>query len=475
LDKKPLILNKRALQNNYTPSEIPHRDEQIKQIAGILAPSLRMEKPSNLFIYGKTGCISGESLVYTDKGYVKIKDINNNFRVLTFDTITKGYEWSEFAFLRFQNKDILLKIRLDNGLYLIVTKDHPLLCSDMNWKKADELSTKEEIVIGYDLPHLNENQIPLAMARLLGFIISDGSMNRRQRRTKDSRGNWYNSDRQRLRYFSDDIILLNKVKEDINSLFDYTPNIVKDKNRCPAVQVISQEICQSLFNYGVPFGFKSSIVEIPEIVFQSSTIVQREFLKALFTGDGTVSTHTYQIEYYSNSEKLLQEISYLLHQEGIICKIKPKMARLNNKIFNSYRLYIQGQENLLKFYHKIGFYSKKQEKLKELLNKYKKNMGVNQNNYTLSKIIGIEEVYEPYVYDLVVPKNHNFIANGIISHNTGKTVVTKYVTEQIISASKEKKIPLKIFYLNCKMKRVADTEYRIISQLAKAFGEEVPA
>lgn len=37
------------------PSELVHRDEQIRQLASILAPSLRLERPSNVFIYGKTG------------------------------------------------------------------------------------------------------------------------------------------------------------------------------------------------------------------------------------------------------------------------------------------------------------------------------------------------------------------------------------------------------------------------------------
>ena len=33
---------------------------------------------------------------------------------------------------------------------------------------------------------------------------------------------------------------------------------------------------------------------------------------------------------------------------------------------------------------------------------------------------------------------------------------------------------LKVFYLNCKLKRVADTEYRLIAALARDFGENVP-
>ncbi len=61
LQKKPLFRNKVVLQSNYTPEKISHRDEQIQAMAGILAPVLRMEKPSNLFIYGKVG--TGKTVV----------------------------------------------------------------------------------------------------------------------------------------------------------------------------------------------------------------------------------------------------------------------------------------------------------------------------------------------------------------------------------------------------------------------------
>lgn len=61
MEKVPLIVNKKVLQANYTPNDIPHRDEQIKYVASILSPCVRMEKPSNLFLYGKTG--TGKTLV----------------------------------------------------------------------------------------------------------------------------------------------------------------------------------------------------------------------------------------------------------------------------------------------------------------------------------------------------------------------------------------------------------------------------
>ena len=55
LKKESLFKNKKALQSNYIPESIHHRDEQIDQIAKILAPTLKQDTPSNLFVYGKTG------------------------------------------------------------------------------------------------------------------------------------------------------------------------------------------------------------------------------------------------------------------------------------------------------------------------------------------------------------------------------------------------------------------------------------
>ena len=61
LSKKSIFKGKDALTINYNPNEILHRDKEISALAKILAPVLRNEKPSNVFIYGKTG--TGKTLV----------------------------------------------------------------------------------------------------------------------------------------------------------------------------------------------------------------------------------------------------------------------------------------------------------------------------------------------------------------------------------------------------------------------------
>ncbi len=61
LNHKSIFINKNSLTIRYTPENIPHRDVQIKALAKVLAPCLRLERPSNIFIYGKTG--TGKTLV----------------------------------------------------------------------------------------------------------------------------------------------------------------------------------------------------------------------------------------------------------------------------------------------------------------------------------------------------------------------------------------------------------------------------
>jgi archaeal cell division control protein 6 len=57
---------------------------------------------------------------------------------------------------------------------------------------------------------------------------------------------------------------------------------------------------------------------------------------------------------------------------------------------------------------------------------------------------------------------------------TGKTLTVKHIVSKINNLTKERNIPIQIMYLNCKMKRIADTEYRLVAQLIKEFKEEVP-
>lgn len=97
LTTDPIFEDKDVLRPSYTPSELPHRDEQITKIATILAAALRGDTPSNILIYGKTGTgktacanyVSQELSVSSEKHdvpceivYINCEVVDTKYRVL---------------------------------------------------------------------------------------------------------------------------------------------------------------------------------------------------------------------------------------------------------------------------------------------------------------------------------------------------------------------------------------------------------
>ncbi len=54
---------------------------------------------------------------------------------------------------------------------------------------------------------------------------------------------------------------------------------------------------------------------------------------------------------------------------------------------------------------------------------------------------------------------------------TGKTIVSRFIGNELMETGKKISVPVSVPYLNCE---ITDTQYRILANLAKAFGENVP-
>lgn len=76
LRKESFFVDKNALLSSYVPEEIIYREEQLQEVANVLAPALRAEKPSNLFIYGKTGTGKTLSIKSALRSMVEIAEQN---------------------------------------------------------------------------------------------------------------------------------------------------------------------------------------------------------------------------------------------------------------------------------------------------------------------------------------------------------------------------------------------------------------
>ena len=81
------------------------------------------------------------------------------------------------------------------------------------------------------------------------------------------------------------------------------------------------------------------------------------------------------------------------------------------------------------------------------------------------------------ISSMLAPALKNDLPSNIFVYGktgTGKTLVLKKIKKEMENVALENNLPLKVFYINCKLKKITDTEYRLIAEFAKMFGAEVP-
>ncbi len=103
-----------------------------------------------------------------------------------------------------------------------------------------------------------------------------------------------------------------------------------------------------------------------------------------------------------------------------------------------------------------------------------KNKNALTANFTPEKILHREEEIKQ-ISAVLAPALRGYSVNNLFIYGTcgtGKTVVVKFVLSQLKQITKNRNITS--IYINCKMKKVADTEYRLLAQMLKELGETVP-
>jgi len=105
-----------------------------------------------------------------------------------------------------------------------------------------------------------------------------------------------------------------------------------------------------------------------------------------------------------------------------------------------------------------------------------KDKQILQSNYSPKDIPHrdkqIEHIASILAPSLLGERTSNLFVYG--KTGTGKTLSVQHVANELSKRVKDSKI-LRIEYLNCKLKKVADTEYRILAELIKKLGGSVPA
>ena len=427
-----------------------------------------------ILIAGKRGCLVGDTLVFTDKGYKEISRFDEKSdRVLSYDKEKKKFEWESAELLRYPIKnEELFEIELVDGRRIRLTREHPLLSSYgkyQYYRRGGDLKVGDKIVLPLKLPEIKKDKESLRIARLLGFILADGSIGIRKGRFKDGRGRMYNGTKARIRIHNACEEVLVQAKKDLEDEFGIVAKRYERSDcNCEVVETKYQKVVNQFVELGVPVGFKSDKIRVPRIVFESSNKFKAQFLSALFDCDGYIDKSGRVLDYSSKSRRFLEDLQILLTHFNIESSIRIKNAKFNGRVFENHRLFISDNCSVENF-KKIGFNNLfKQERL----NKHKSNGARRRKRHypnkdiVCVKIKSIEKVSGVRgVYDLSVDKNHSFVANGVVSHNSGKSYTIGTMAEALSDLGVEESgnIASLIFdtmgiYWTMKYKNQKDTE-----------------
>ncbi len=104
MNRDSIFRDKNYLNHNHIPTEILHRDDQISYIAKVLAPSLKVQQPSNLFVYGTTG--TGKSLVMKYIFNEMMSTNNNGLNTIYINCKLRKTSDTEYRMLSYMLKEL---------------------------------------------------------------------------------------------------------------------------------------------------------------------------------------------------------------------------------------------------------------------------------------------------------------------------------------------------------------------------------
>lgn len=137
-----LFKDQSILSPHYVPVVLPFREQNVEEIANILSPALKSQKPRNLFVYGKTGtgktCVAKRVMEKFNAGaekaktmYINCRIYNSRYRILqrALKDFVPELERSGFGFPFFYEK--LMEL-LSGGYQLVLILDEIDMVKDLD-------------------------------------------------------------------------------------------------------------------------------------------------------------------------------------------------------------------------------------------------------------------------------------------------------------------------------------------------------
>ena len=418
-----------------TLDEIVGQDEIVKR----LKKYVEKKSMPHLLFSGPPGvgkCLTGDTKVIVN-GEVReigevVEEISNgkfgatltdNIKVLGVDEEGKVREFN-VQYVYKDKTNALIKIKTKMGRELKVTTYHPLLINNKNgeikWEKAENLKVGDKLATPRYVVFDNNNGKDIEnidLVRWIAYYVAEG-------------------------YIKDDkIIFTHNDKKIINKFLELTKSLFKDAkiiegDNC--ITIISKEALEVIKKYNL------ANKRIPNNVMNSDTL--KVFLDAYIECEGIKKDN--KIILPTTNKDFAEELSYALLRYGVIVKLE--------KVNNIYKITIfeEISDKIIVDVKKINYICEKlgikNVKLKSnilgyneckklcnaILNKINNKNEIEDdklldcigyllflasNEIYWDEIVEIEQLYGDFIiYDLHVPKYHNFVGGNLptILHNT---------------------------------------------------------
>jgi intein/homing endonuclease len=396
-------------------------------------------------------CLGGDSLVPTDKGLVKIKDIT-----LSQHNYVVGYN-AKRKILAVHRNGIkpLYRMTLSSGLYIDSTLDHihALDSGDgIEQKQLRDISVGDPVVVPID-NWIGTKKIPNDIAWLLGFTFGDGSYFK----------NSFNT-----RYLSwaihKDSSVKNKLLRVLGNMGLNNPRTHKKGDNGESIWA-NAFIADQLEAFGLRTGTKENKCLIDVLSWSKESAAA--YIAGIMDADGTVDKRGSSVVLSLHYEHQVRYLQQVLLRLGYVSNVKSshKTVKLKNRTLENYGVYsifvtgrssrrlikelsltdkwgdgrlekAVGREN-----SKLGgewvYYSDEASNLlpsetKKKLQKKRPNSGLWRilantaesdglnfdDSFHRDEVVSIEYVGEQETFDLSVDGDNLFVANGILTHNS---------------------------------------------------------